>query len=61
MVDLWADNSIQFPRLLAEIIGVGLSESQWDALLDSMDLESDRPGAGIVGAHQVRHCRRRPA
>lgn len=37
----WQDNSIQFPRLLAEIIAVGLSEEQWDGLLDAMDLESD--------------------
>lgn len=38
---LWEDDSIQFPRLLSEIIAVGLSETQWDDLLLSMDLTSD--------------------
>jgi len=38
---LWEDNSIQFPRLLSEIIAVGLKEWQWDSLLLAMDLESD--------------------
>ena len=37
----WLDNSIQFPRLLAEIIGVGLSDEQWESLLETMDLGSD--------------------
>jgi hypothetical protein len=37
----WLDNSIQFPRLIAEILAVGLDEQQWDDLLTSMDLESD--------------------
>lgn len=36
----WNNDAIQFPRLLAEIIGVGLTEDQWDNLLKSMDLES---------------------
>lgn len=39
--DLWQYNHIQFPRLLSEIIGVGLSEEQWDDILENMDLESD--------------------
>lgn len=39
---IWENNAIQFPRLLAEIIGNGLSETQWDDLLASMDLESDQ-------------------
>lgn len=38
----WADNSIQFPRLLAEIMGVGLEGHQWDGLLETMDLTSDQ-------------------
>lgn len=37
----WYNNSIQFPRLIDEIQAVGLTEDQWDALLESMDLESD--------------------
>ncbi len=38
----WHDNSIQFPRLLAEIAAtVELTEDQWDDLLASMDLETD--------------------
>jgi hypothetical protein len=40
--DIWKNSSIQFPRLLAEIMAVGLTEAQWDGLLESMDLESDR-------------------
>lgn len=36
----WSKNSIQFPRLLSEIIAVGLTEEQWDGLLASMDLTS---------------------
>lgn len=36
----WENDSIQFPRLISEIISVGLTESQWDDLLLSMDLES---------------------
>lgn len=38
---LWLDDSVQFPRLLSEIIANGLDEGQWDALLTSMDLTSD--------------------
>lgn len=37
----WLDNSIQFPRLLAEIIGVGLTEQQWDDICATMDLDSN--------------------
>ncbi len=33
----WFDNSIQFPRLLAEIVAT--QDLNWDALCDSMDLE----------------------
>ena len=38
---LWERDDIQFPRLLAEISAVGLSEGTWDDLLESMDLKSD--------------------
>jgi len=37
----WENNAIQFPRLLSEIIAVGIDEQQWDDILESMDLESD--------------------
>lgn len=33
----WFDNSIQFPRLLAEIAAT--QDLNWDALCESMDLE----------------------
>ena len=39
--DLWEHNSVQFPRLISEIMATGVSEEQWDDLLTSMDLESD--------------------
>jgi hypothetical protein len=36
----WEDNSIQFPRLLAEINAcVEISEKDWKELQESMDLE----------------------
>ena len=35
---LWNDNGIQFPRLLAEIWAVGLTDEQYRLLEDSMDL-----------------------
>lgn len=38
----WQDNSIQFPRLLAEIRAVGLSDIQMEALSVSMGLEQAR-------------------
>ena len=38
MKTLWEINEIQFPRLIAEIIAVGLSNEQWDMLEESMDL-----------------------
>lgn len=41
MTELWNRDEIQFPRLLSEIMAVGLTEQQWDELLASMDLESD--------------------
>lgn len=38
----WDDNSIQFPRLLAEIYAtVTLTDEQWRALESSMDLMRD--------------------
>jgi len=39
---LWSDNSIQFPRLIAEIAGIDIGEKAWDELLESMGLESDQ-------------------
>ena len=37
--DLWNDNSIQFPRLLAEILAAGCIEGELlDTVCDSMDL-----------------------
>jgi len=40
--NVWQDNAVQFPRLIAEIRAVGLTESQWDDLLTSMDLRSEQ-------------------
>lgn len=42
MQSLWKCNSVQFPRLLSEIMASGcLTEEAWDTLLKEMDLESD--------------------
>jgi hypothetical protein len=41
MSTTWNNNSIQFPRLLAEIRAVGLSDGQYSQLGTSMDLERD--------------------
>ena len=39
-MDKWHDNSIQFPRLLAEINAcVEISDEDWAALCESMDLK----------------------
>lgn len=35
---VWNDNLVQFPRLLAEIRAVGLTEEQYEDLQTSMDL-----------------------
>jgi hypothetical protein len=37
----WDDDSIQFPRLLAEISAVGLSTEQWEGLCTSMDIDNE--------------------
>jgi hypothetical protein len=37
----WEDDNIQFPRLLAEIRAVGLTQFQYDLLHESMDLARD--------------------
>lgn len=37
---VWNDNSIQFPRMLAEILAVGLTHEQMQGLVASMDLDS---------------------
>ncbi len=34
----WKQDSIQFPRLLAEIMGIGLSTRQYKRLREEMDL-----------------------
>jgi hypothetical protein len=39
---LWEHDSVQFPRLISEIMASGVSEGLWDDLLTSMDLESDQ-------------------
>jgi len=38
--DVWNDDSVQFPRLLAEINAIGLSEEQYEELGELMDLEA---------------------
>lgn len=38
----WNSNLTQFPRLLGEIWGVGLTEDQYKSLSESMGLESER-------------------
>ena len=40
----WLQNDVQFPRLLAEINAVGLTDSQVMALGHSMDLDSEQIG-----------------
>lgn len=35
---IWKNNSIQFPRLLAEIHAIGLTQYQLEDIADSMDL-----------------------
>ena len=37
-MDKWHDNSIQFPRLLAELRAFGLTAQQYTFLQESMDL-----------------------
>ena len=40
--NLWSDDSVQFPRLLAEINACGLSEGQYNDIAGSMDLPRER-------------------
>jgi hypothetical protein len=40
MADLWEDNSIQFPRLISEIVAT--QDLDLDALAESMDLEVEQ-------------------
>lgn len=41
-MEKWKDNSIQFPRLIAEIsANVNISEDDWNSLCESMDLNDD--------------------
>jgi len=37
--EAWRDNSVQFPRLLAEINAIGLARAQMQELANSMDIE----------------------
>jgi hypothetical protein len=37
---IWNDNSVQFPRLLAEVLAVGLTPEQYAQLGESMDLST---------------------
>lgn len=39
--DLWKRDDIQFPRLLAEIWGVGIGDKESAALLETMDLTEE--------------------
>lgn len=39
--ELWDYNSVQFPRLIAEIAAIDIGEEAWDELLTSMDIESE--------------------
>jgi hypothetical protein len=68
MPDPFADNSIQFPRLLAEINAVGLTKQQMRDLCSSMDLDERHVRAlferaeieferikGTVGGYET-HC-----
>jgi hypothetical protein len=38
----WADDSIQFPRLLAELRAFGLTKQQYGFLMEAMDLTVDQ-------------------
>lgn len=39
--EVWENNSVQFPRLLAEILAIGLTPRQFADLSKSMDLNSE--------------------
>ena len=52
-IELWKDNSIQFPRLIAEINAcVDISPEDWEALQESMDLDKDEIGQLFDRAHE---------
>lgn len=38
MSNLWNNNRVQFARLLAEIRAIGLTDEQYQKLMESMDL-----------------------
>jgi hypothetical protein len=41
--DKWEDDSIQFPRLIAEIQScVAINDADWETMLESMDLTNDQ-------------------
>ena len=49
----WGDNSVQFPRLLAEIsANVGISSADWAGLCESMDLNHDELEELFNRAHE---------
>lgn len=48
--DAWFDDSIQFPRLLAEIRAVGLTSQQYADLARSMDLSKNQIDAVLARA-----------
>jgi hypothetical protein len=39
--ELWENDTIQFPRLIAEIDAIGLTDGQIEGLCESMDLERE--------------------
>ena len=39
--NLWKNDKIQFPRLLAEIRAMGLDDGEYEALGEQMDLTKD--------------------
>ena len=49
---LWEKNKVQFPRLLAEIRAVGLTQKQYADLCSSMNLEKDDVDALFERAEQ---------
>lgn len=61
--NLWKDDAVQFPRLLAEIAAtLEITAEQWDSLAESMDLEPEEIGELFDRAQaawerlKLRHC-----
>jgi len=36
--ELWKENSVQFPRLIAEIVAAGVPDACWEEVVNSMDI-----------------------